>query len=448
MTEKHEYSLKRYSQYIVASMIGIIGSSIYVLADTFFIANGIGADGLTALNIALPVWNLMAGLDIMVGVGSAIYFSIHSDIKSRQRSFSTALTFGIGLALLDATLVAIFHQPIAGLLGASSRLMPMVKTYMLVIIIFSPLAMVNMILGCILRNDGAPKRAMIVQLCGSLLNSVADYILIYPLNMGMLGAALATGLSPVLGIIVAMPHFMAKGRVKVRLGWPDLELILHFIRLGGASLILELSNGVILMAFNRLLLHESGEMAVAAYGIVANVGIVTSALFNGIAQGTQPLISESLAAKDSKGRQYYYQLGLVAIGLMTIASYLTIGFGANAIASAFNKAQLKELQKLAVTGLYLYFLALPFTGFNLFHTMFFSATNQPKRSLLISLMRGFVVILPVVMLMAVTFGVKGIWLTVMTTEMITIAICVKLHYFDEIKENCNGKIINLDLFRA
>ena len=68
MTEKHEYSLKRYSQYIVASMIGIIGSSIYVLADTFFIANGIGADGLTALNIALPVWNLMAGLDIMVGV--------------------------------------------------------------------------------------------------------------------------------------------------------------------------------------------------------------------------------------------------------------------------------------------------------------------------------------------------------------------------------------------
>ncbi|RLK62589.1 MATE family efflux transporter [Atopobacter sp. AH10] len=434
MTNSKEYSLKRYGHYIMASMVGIIGASIYVLADTYFIANGVGADGLAALNIALPVWNLMNGLNMMVGVGSAIYFSIHSDPSSRQRSFSTALSFGLVLAIVEAVLLMIFHRPIAVLLGASPRLFPLVRTYMLVIVFFAPVAMVNMILGDILRNDGAPKRAMVVQLCGSLVNCVADYILIYPLGMGMFGAALATGVSPILGIFVALPHFMKKDRVKLRLGPLRFELIVNFIRLGLATLILELSNGVILLVFNRLLLGVAGEMGVAAYGIVANVGIVTNALFNGVAQGSQPLISESINKTSSKGTHYYYRLGLGTIAGISLISYAIIALGAESIANAFNEGRIVELQDLAVRGLRLYFLALPFTGFNLFNTMFFSASNQSRRSLVLSMMRGFVVILPLVVGLATIAGVDGIWLAVMVTEWVTIAFCLKMRYFDWVKE--------------
>ena len=280
----------QFVRYVSLNMLGMAGLSCYILADTFFIAKGMGGDGLTALNLVLPVYSVINGLGLMIGMGGGTRYAI-----SRKGSvFPSALALAAIPAVLFPLLGLFGSRPLAALLGAEGAVLDMAAEYLRVLLLFTPMFLLNNILVCFVRNDGEPRLSMAAMAVGSLSNIVLDYVYIFPCGMGMFGAALATGTAPVVGTLLLTPYLrgrtcgfsLRKGRARPA-AWGDMAL------LGMPSLIGELSSGTVILVFNSLLLGLGGNTAVAAYGVVANCALVITALFTGVAQGVQPLISEA-----------------------------------------------------------------------------------------------------------------------------------------------------------
>lgn len=188
--------LPKFCRYVSANVMGMIALSCYILADTFFIANAIGADGLTALNIAIPVYNLINAAGLMTGVGGGTRYAIlraQGENESANRLFS-------GMVLLAAA-------PLAALLGADAVTLPLCSVYLRTILCFAPFFLLNSTLQAFVRNDGAPRLAMAGMLTSSLSNVVLDWVFMYPMGMGMFGAAIATCIAPILSLCVLATHF-------------------------------------------------------------------------------------------------------------------------------------------------------------------------------------------------------------------------------------------------
>ena len=287
--------LKRFTRYVTQSVAGMIGISVYVLADTFFISVYSGADGLAVLNLILPVYGLIYAIGAMIGIGSATRYAIsRAKGKNTEHYFVQSVTWSI-LAAVPFMLIGIFIPDKAlALLGADAGLIGLGRNYVRIILIATPFFMSNYTFTAFARNDGAPSIAMIGSISGSLFNIIFDYIFMFPVGLGFSGAGLATAICPIVTMSVCTIHYRSS-RNHVGFHWkkPSFRHLISCCQLGVSAFVGELSSGVIAIVFNFLILGIAGNMGVAAYGVVANLSIVAFAIFNGLAQGAQPLISES-----------------------------------------------------------------------------------------------------------------------------------------------------------
>ena len=266
-------------KYASLNVAGMLGLSCYILADTFFVSKALGANGLTALNLAIPVYSFINGSGLMIGMGGATKFSIARGQGKDQRVnqiFSTAVFLTAVLAGIFFLIGIFAAGPLIRLLGADDTIYGMGKTYLQVLLLFAPLFMTNNLLLCFIRNDKAPQLAMAAMITGSLSNVVLDYLFMFPLGMGIFGAAFATGLAPAISISILSPFLLKKRNhfhlQKCRI---VLQEIWGILSCGIPSLITEVSSGIVIIIFNILILGLAGNIGVAAYGVVALL-LVTS----------------------------------------------------------------------------------------------------------------------------------------------------------------------------
>ena len=179
-----ERTLNRtFARYMSLNILGMLGMSGYILADTFFVSSRLGSDGLAALNLAISVFGFVNGLGMMLGIGGATRYAIckaREDDREADASFSTAFLTGLGAGILLAVLGLLLSQPMARLLGAEERILPMCADYLRTVLTFAPFFILNHILVAFVRNDGNPKLAMAAMLVGSLSNVVLDYVFLFP----------------------------------------------------------------------------------------------------------------------------------------------------------------------------------------------------------------------------------------------------------------------------
>lgn len=405
---------KMFLKYVSLNIIGMIGLSCYILADTFFVARGVGSDGLAALNLAIPIYNFLNGTGLMIGMGGATRFSISRSEKVFMQSIYCVIISSIVFLTLS-----LFSRQISYIMGADEHTIEHTTVYLRTFLSFSPMFLLNNCLTNFVRNDGNPTLPMIAMLIGSLFNIVFDYIFIFPFNMGMFGAALATGFSPIVSVIILSSHFWRhKNEVKLRIKKPSLKSFLDIASLGVASLITEFSSGIVMISFNMCMLYLAGNTGVAAYGVVANIALVIVAVFTGISQGIQPLVSMNYGKGNIKDSKSVLYLGLITAVGIAVAVYLVTNVFAKPIVLAFNKENDLSLAMLAQSGLKLYFTAFIFMGVNILCSTFFSSVEMPKKAFLISILRGFVLILPIVFIFAALFGINGVWLSVTASEFL------------------------------
>ncbi len=215
--------------YVTKSVLSTLGLSLYILADTFFIANGVGVLGLAALNIALPLFNLLTGIGLLLGMGGATLFAL----KGRSVNyFSQLVIVGGVIGLLFTALGLFFGRPFALALGASGATVDLTTLYMRFILTMAPFFILNNLCLAFVRNDQNPQLAMKAMLLSSFFNIIFDYIFIFPLDMGMAGAALATVLSPVLSLAILSTHRNFSKR-QLSLSWvkPQLKTVTKSIQL-------------------------------------------------------------------------------------------------------------------------------------------------------------------------------------------------------------------------
>ena len=268
-TEHNTPLFPLFLRYVSANVLGMIGYSCYILADTFFIARGIGADALAALNLVLPAYSLMNGTGLMIGMGAAARYTISSAQPGRElhRTIFTQALYLTALAAVIFSCAGLFlPEQIAVFLGADAQTAGYAADYIRILLVFSPLFLGNNLLLSFTRNDGAPGLAMTGMIVGSLTNIVLDYVFIYPLGMEMTGAAIATATAPVVSMLIMFSRFVRKQNhfrpVRTRLSlrrWGDI------CALGVSSLVTEMSSGIVIIvrprAGGHLHRHRTGDPA-------------------------------------------------------------------------------------------------------------------------------------------------------------------------------------------
>ncbi len=411
------------SHYIIPNILAMVGISCYVLADTFFISLAEGANGITALNLVLPVYGVIYAIGAMIGVGSATRFSLKKSLgeKDSENYFTNSVVFTLIVGIIFLVLGRIFSRDILLSMGADETILAIGLDYLNVVVYFTPFFMLNFTFTAFVRNDGAPNVAMAATLISGLFNILFDYIFMFPMKMGMNGAALATGVSPVVSMLICLFHFFGRrNSIKLKLIPPSLKLLFSSCVLGTVAFVGEISMSVSTMVFNFLLLKLGGNVAVAAYGVIINIAIVATALFNGVSQGLQPLASVMHGQSDIKGEKSIYvksMLTALAISFVLVAAVLVF---AEFFVGIFNSEGSYELAEYADKGIRLYFTGFPFAAANIVTSGFYSATGRGRDSSLIAVFRGIVAIVIFAFIMAELFGITGVWLAFPVTEAFTL----------------------------
>lgn len=421
---------KIFLKYVFFNILSMIGMSCYVLADTLFISNGVGLNGLTALNLTLPVYNLIFGIGALIGVGGATRFSI---LKTQEKDhdasayFTHTLIMTLIISIPFIVIGCFFSKDVVKILGANYEVIDIASLYLRTFIMFTPFFILEHVIVTFIRNDQNPKLASIAMLSATLFNILFDYILVYPCHLGMFGAALATGASPIIALSICSLHFIKKQNhfhvIKCQMKW---EMVKNIIQIGIPSFITELSGGIIVFVFNMVIYDIGGNTAVASYGIISNLAIVVTSLYTGIAQGIQPLLSQSYAKDEYKKTQIYLRYAYMTSLIISLLIYICIILFPDTIVSIFNSENNQVMAKIAKEGLFLYFIGFFFVGLNMILTSYFVSIEKTKPSFMVSLLRGGVMIIPLVILLAQILGIRGVWLSFPISELCILIIALYL----------------------
>ena len=416
---------KQLRRYLLPNILAMIGTSCYILADTFFISLSQGPNGITALNLVLPLYGLIFALGSMIGIGSATRYALGkgSNAPDYHLYFSNSIIWTLLVGAVFVALGVAVPDGVLRLMGADDTISRVGHNYIRIVLCFAPLFMLNFTCTAFVRNDGAPRIAMAATLLSGLFNILFDYLLMFPLGLGMTGAALATGFSPVVSMSICLLHYLSpRNTIRLTPTLPSLRRLLSACQLGVVAFVGEMSSGVTTMVFNFILLHLAGNAAVAAYGIVANIALVGVALFNGISQGLQPLASACHGSGDIQGQSRIYRHSMfigLCVSAVVVAVVVTF---AGTLVAVFNSQHSAQLADYATPGLRLYFLGFLFAGANIVKSGFYSATGRGRESSILALCRGVVAIVAFAFLLSHLLGITGVWLAFPAAELFTLLL--------------------------
>lgn len=416
---------KELNHYIKRNIAASVGLSIYILIDTIFISMTGGSIGMAVLNLSLPLFSLFNCLGMLLGVGGAAYYSLNkiSHPERVETLYSEIMIFALTIGFLIALGINIFIHPLLAILGADAQTIPMAIPYVRILAFGAPFTICNYVSINFIRNDGNPTLTMMATLIETSSVVIVDWLLIFGVGLHMEGAALAGIFSPACSLCVLTHHRHFDNRqLHWHWVWPRISTIGHAARLGIAAFLNELSTGVSIYVFNIVLLKLAGNYAIAAYGVISNIAIVTVAIANGVALGVQPIASREYGIHHFKNARRALKHGLKITVVIAIVAFIILSVFRTPVASVFNSHHQALMMKYAVAGLPIYFSSTTFTAINLLLILFLTAIDAASTSFSLSLLRGYIILLPMIVFLGFTLGLKGVWAAVPITELITTVI--------------------------
>lgn len=419
---------KVFFSYLIPSVSATLVTSIYILADTVMIGRGIGAVGIAALNILLPLYNTFFGVGMMCGVGGSVLFGVRKgqgNLREAREYFTMGLLMMLFISILASLAGNLFFRPLLSFLGMTPSMEVHSVPYARILVTAAPVFALSSFLQVFVRNDGAPKLSMVGVITGGVTNVILDYVYIFIMKWGMAGAVLATVTGTTLTVLILCTHFFSKEN--------NLKLVknIRFRKMGEilgngmSSFILEVSNGVVTLLFNRQLLFYIGDIGVVVYGIISNTACVVISVSNGIAQTVQPILSANFGA-GKRGRVLEARrLGLIA-ALSAGVVFAGSGYLFPVQLSHLFLEPTEEILRMAVPAIHLYFASFLIGEWNILYGTYFQSVVRPGLSLLITLLRGVILNSILVFLLPALFGVDGIWITVTVSEFITALVTTYL----------------------
>ena len=399
---------RQFAKYVSQNILGMIGISLYILADTFFISKAVGADGITALNLVLPLYNFIFALGLMIGVGAAIRYSVAaSHGRNECRSlFMNSIECGIVIGIIFAVVGVTIPDRIIGILGGDEEIIAVGSGYTRIFMSFAPFFICNHICNAFVRNDSRPGLAMLATLLSCLFNIIFDFVLMFPCGIG-----------------ICMTHLLGrKSTISLRPVRPSVRWMFYSCQVGVSAFVGEMSSGVITVVFNYIILNLAGNSGVAAYGIIANTALVAVATLNGVAQGSQPLLSSCYGRGETENMNRLVRLAMITAVIIGTVIYVCAAFFAPQIAGIFNRDNDAGLTRMAVNGMHIYFAGFIFAGINIVGSNIFSSVEKARLAFVTSLMRGFIVIIACAFILSAIAGMTGVWSAYPVSEAITAVV--------------------------
>ena len=418
---------KIFFRYLIPAILANMVTSIYILADTIIIGKGIDTLAMAALNIILPLFNIFFGVGLLFGVGGSVLMSIargRGDEQLGKCYFTLSVILNAITCLILTVLLWIFMKPVVLFLGATEATLPYIRDYAPYVILGLSAFAFSSLLQTFVRNDGAPKLAMIAVISGGVLNVILDLIFVFPLQMKMAGAAIASVIGSLCTICILLLHFLSKTNgLNFSLKGFSLSCIGRIFQNGFTSFLVDITSGIVMFVFNIKILEYAGDNGVSMYGVICNTAIIVVCLCNGINQAAQPILSTNYGAGFTKRIGQIRSLGiktaLIICALPTILGLIM----PNMFTYIFLNPN-EEILAMSPTAIRIYFIGFLAMGINMFVVGYFQSTAKPKLSLLVCLSRGCVLSIIFVTILAPTFGINGIWASVPLAEFVTLFISI------------------------
>lgn len=425
---------KLYFKYFFPTIGGALSTSIYILFDTIFIGQGVGPEGLAALNIALPIYSIYFGTGLLVGVGGSTLFSIERGRGREERAnkiFTLSMALGGTIAIVYTLISFVFLKQIAFAFGATTEILPLVKEYMIVVAIGTIPFVMGSVISPFIRADKAPKRVMVAVIFSGFLNILLDYIFVFPLKMGMKGAAIATVISYTVSFLIMASHFLSKNNtLSFSKSYYNSKYIKRIFKCGAPSLLVEISSGFVILIFNHQILRILGEDGVTAYSIISNTAIIVVALFNGVCQTIQPLISTNYGAGEEKRTREFKSIAIkTALIIGTIACVFCFLFP-DTITNVFVKPTNRVLI-IAREAIRYYVFAFIILGINMVLGAYFQAIELGREAFILVLLRGLLLVSVLVYILPKFLDIRGVWLSVPIAEALTLIVALILNNFNK-----------------
>ncbi|MDO5040813.1 MAG: MATE family efflux transporter [Peptoniphilus sp.] len=412
---------KKYLKYSSLNILGMMSISVYSLEDTLFIEKSLGADGLAALNFSISIVSVINALGLMMGIGGGANYSIYKsrgNLEKAKGVFTVSLWMALWVSLIIFVSGMLFSKNLAAILGARGQIHAMSNIYIKTVMLFSPFFILNSVIICFVRNDGDPKLSMIAMVVGSVANVILDYIFMFPMKLGIFGAVIATSIAPIISLGILSLHFLKKDTnlkfLKEQREFFDVKIV----KLGISSFITEMASAVTLIVFNLILLHQEGNLGVSAYAIIANIALVVLSVYAGISQGMQPLTSHEYGVGNKENTKRLLKYGIMSSLVATFMIYMYSFFNAEFIVNIFNDKGIEEITRLASEGVRIYFTGFFFAGINIVVSAYLASIERARASFVISVLRGVLLIVPVVLIMGYFLHTTGVWMGFAVTEII------------------------------
>lgn len=414
--------------YVVPTIMSGVCYFLFTIVDAVFVGRGVGTNALGAMNLIGPFIMVVGAVNMLVNIGGVAIFAVRigrGDIDGANKVFR----HGILLLLCASTILSFtgmfFADGICKLLGAGETFHHLAVEYLFWYSVFIIPSALSTGLQSYCRNDGVPGLVSIVVIVTTICNIFGDWLLIYPIPWETKGAAIATGVSQTLGLLIMLTHFVRKQGV-LRFGKAKLEsgLFCNIIVHGLPEGISQLATPVMTFCMNKVLIEKVGDLGVNAFSIICYVASFSMAVFLGASEGLQPLFGQSYGAKNEKDLKFYFKTGLgisffgsilvTAIAIF-FSRHICILFGADTVTQEY----ILQVLPIFAVG----FIAM---AVNVMISSYLYSTERSLQSTIISILRSMIVSAAVILLLPHIFGEGAIWFSMLIYEVIVLAVAVVL----------------------
>ncbi len=422
-------NLKRFYTFVIPSIAAMMVTGLYFIVDGIFVGQGVGADALGMINLATPFISVMTSIAMMITMGGATISAIsfgRGDVKRANQVFNLSLAMVVLLAAAMSGIALCFGTHIAHFLGASGRFVEGTAIYLTYYTLFGIFFCGSMLLSAFIRNDGNPRLAFWGMMVGAFSNIFFDWLFIFPLGLGLQGAAMASGVGQIFSCLVLSSHFIRK-KGSLHLALPRFEgaLCWRILCVGAPEFVTHMSQPVITFCYNLIIVSAFGEIGISAFSAASYLLWVILYIFMGLAQGVQPLLSISFGEGDIHKERYFLRTALHVGLVISLGIYLVLlVFGRNILIIFSSDPALIEI---AYNCLMVYGLSFGFSTINVIYTTYYLSTERTKAAMQITLPRSLIINAACIFLVPALFGSQFIWAGIVVAEVL-ISLVVLVQY--------------------
>ena len=432
--DKHQLELGTQSigklllKYSVPAIIGMMVNALYNVVDRIFIGNipDVGSMAIAGLGVTMPILTIALAFGMLVGVGSATNISIklgQGKKEEAQNIIGAGLLLSVILGISLTIIGLIFSEQILKLFGASDSTLSYAKAYTDIIIVGTTFSIMAMLFNNIIRGDGNPKLSAIIMAVGCGTNIILDAVFIFKFNMGIQGAAIATIISQAVTAIWGLSYYLRKksnlefNLSTVRL---DKKAIKSILAIGISPFAIQLAASLVQVISNQSLKTYGGDLAIGAMATISSISMIFLMPSFGISQGMQPIVGFNYGAKKYDRAKKALQICLIASTCIFLVGSIIIKMAPQVLVGMFNKDP--ELMGITINGLKKYTLTLPILSVGIIGTNYIQSIGKAKMSIVLSLLRQCIFLIPLIMILPKFLGLDGVWFAQPVADCMAVVI--------------------------